>query len=201
MSILDNTFCSTLYACDCGYSTINKSNANKHVKTNKCLEKKISKKKINFTINDEKILNLVAGSKNTEIDVDLESCSSAESNLSIISDSAEVIKQSRDIPGMVCYVYDKTYANRATIRTTTVCDTNEIYSLYKNVFRDPGIISIYVPDIKNIDTFVKNELNKNNMLDNDYVIHGMEAIIKFSECVSQYSVSRWGSRDEGTDIE
>ena len=190
-----DTFCSTLYVCECGYSTINKSNANKHVKTNKCAERTISKKKINFKINDDQILSFVKDPNRSEGIMDLEPCSSGESNLSDVSESTDVIKeeQSCDIPGMICYMYDKTYAKRAFICTVAMGKKNTMHDYYKNLFRDPDVVSIYTPDIREIAIFVKDAMRKNNMMDDEHAIHGPESIRKFVEYVSDYNMSRWST--------
>jgi hypothetical protein len=186
-------FCTTLYVCECGYSTINKSNANKHVKTNKCSEKKISKKKVQFLIDDDKILSLIKDPEKTTIDDELETCISGESRLSdVTNESPDMIHRCSAIPGLICYVYDKSYAKRAIIEVANMQPHSEIHEYYSDMFRDPDIISIYTHDIKNIGSMVKDSMRKINIMDNDHVIHGTDSIRKFIDCVAECNISLCG---------
>jgi hypothetical protein len=204
-------FSAITYVCECGYSTINKSNANKHVKTNKCSEKKIVKKKINFVINDDKILSLVTNSSthcmsddistgNGYDDIstgngydDIRSCASGEScttYMSNVSHCSELIKvEGYGTPGLIHYVYDKTHSKRGLICTTPIIFKNAIHEYYKNLFRDPDITTIFTPDTRNVVTFVRGMLLKDNMIDNEYVIHCIDSIKKFTEYVTAYNIS------------
>jgi hypothetical protein len=194
MSTVDK-FCTTLYVCDCGYSTINKSNANKHIKTNKCSEKKISKKKVQFLVDDGKILSLIKDPENTTVDDELEPSFSGDSRLSdIANDSPDMIHQCSATPGLICYVYDKSYAKRALIEVADMQPQGEIYGYYSDMFRDPDVISIYAHDIKKIEAVVKDSMRKMNMMKNDHVIHDTDSVRKFIDCVAECNMSLCGLR-------
>jgi len=183
------SFSAVSYVCECGYTTINKSNANKHTKTNKCNEKKISKAKMIFRINDENVLSLVTDT----VSPCMESCTSWEScisNLSVLSDETDTIKIERNgNPGLIHYVYDKNHDKRASLDTSYISSKDELYEHYNNIHRDPEVISIFTPDITNVVSFVKDIMRKNNMMDREYVIHGPDTIRLFVECVSDYNIS------------
>lgn len=186
-------FSAISYVCECGYTTINKSNANKHAKTHKCSDKKISKSKMRFRVNDENVMSLVTDTGSPCID----SCTSWEtciSSLSIVSEgnSASEINSvsNRDVsPGLIHYIYDKTHDKRASLDTSCISSKDDLYEHYTNVHRDPEVISIFTPDITNVTPFIKDIMRKNNIMDREHVIHGPETIKLFVDCVSDYNIS------------
>ncbi len=185
-----DSFSAISYVCECGYTTINKSNANKHAKTNRCNEKKISKAKVIFRINDDNVLRLVTDT----VSPCIESCTSWEScisNLSVLSDETDTVKIERidDNAGLIHYVYDKNYDKRASLDTSCISSKDELYEHYSNIYRDPEVISVFTSDIRGVVTFVKDIMIKNNMMDREHVIHGPDSIRKFVECVSDYNIS------------
>ena len=190
-------FCSTVYVCECGYSTINKSNSNKHLKTNKCSERKITKKKVSFFINDDKILSLINPPEKTTLyeETDLEPAFSGESYISSVShlsdrtDNSITIRPCNETPGLIYYAYDKSYAKRAIIDVAELLSQEELRDYYSNMFRDPDVISIYTHDIGKIEPMVKDSLRRLGMMDNNHVIHGIDSIRKFIDCVAECNIS------------
>lgn len=182
-------FSAISYVCECGYTTLNKSNSNKHSKTQKCSDKKISQSKMRFRVNDENVMSLVTDA----VSPCLESCTSWEScisNLSVLSDETNTIRLERnDSPGLIHYVYDKNHDKRALFDTSSVSSKDELYEHYNNIYKDPEVISVFTPDITNVVSFVKDIMRKNNMMDREYVIHGPDTIRKFVDYVSDYNIS------------
>ena len=202
-----NSFNAISYVCECGYSTINKSNANKHLKTNKCSEKKLCKQKLSFKINDENVLSLVTDFVQPNINDDSMSLEKSLSGNSILSScqSTNSLPTESDTeykeynapgcaPGLIHYAYDKSHAKRALLGITPMGSQDEVYEHYNYVFKDPDIITIFTPNIKNIEAFVKNTMRKYNMMDREHIIHGPGCIRRFTECVLDYNVSLYAKK-------
>jgi hypothetical protein len=161
---------------------------------------------MNFVVDDGKLETLFKESaRDTYDDMLIEPCPSGESSVSTDSNVSNISMTDvltlnimstvghptfpHNIPGLIHYVYDKDYAKLALINTTEIISKHEIYEYYKNIFREPDIISIYTPDRTNIDTYIKKHMEKSGLMDKGYVIHGQDSMRNFIDYTSDYNIN------------
>ena len=181
---ITDTFNSTVYKCLCGYITLNKSNYNKHQKTSKCLNSPVIKKQLKFILKSGKIAELFDNDCKDDI---FESAGSGSSTLSYNSDDIVIKTKAEYVSGSIHYIFNATHPKMAIITTTNANESN-IYDFYKNVYTEPVIISVYTPDITDVESIVRSGMSNDNFIDNNYVIHCEKAIGSFiNHCITYNS--------------
>jgi hypothetical protein len=174
---IGETFNSTLYKCsECHYSTMNRSNFNKHQKTNKCLGSKLIKKQLKFIIKDNQIAELF--DNDCGDDDTLESAGSGSSTSSYKSDDVVIKTKNEYVSGSIHYIFNNVHPKMAIITMTKTNEPNT-YDFYKDIFQEPVIISVYTPDITDVESFVRSDMRTANLVDKDYIMHSEKSISSF----------------------
>lgn len=194
------SFHTILYTCECGYNTIDKSNSNKHSKTEKCKDHKIHKKKVEVIPYGPEIQQVVQDFENLKHDYEeLVSNSSSgsiqleieERSIRLKNEMEKLEREKKYIPGVVYYVTDGEFPRTALIGVDTNTDIKNLHNVFTTTYETPNTVCLFTRDTRYIVEFVINKLHDDGLKtsgSSNRVIHCGDTITKFIQYVKLYNM-------------
>jgi hypothetical protein len=193
------SFHTILYTCECGYNTIDKSNSNKHSKTEKCKKHKIVKKKVEVIPYGPEIQQVVQDFENLKQDYEeLVSNSSSgsihleieERSIRLKNEMEKLEREKKYIPGIVYYVTDGEFPRTALIGVDTNTDIKNLHNVFTSTYENPSAVYLFTRDIRAIVEFIINKLDDDGLKTrgpSNRVIHCGDSVTKFIRYVTMYN--------------